>query len=336
MDLRMELGERSYDIRILRGGLAQAHRFFNLDRRVMAVTEPGVPEAYAKSLLAQCEKGFLHVAKGGEDGKNLSEVERLLRALKDADFTRGDCVVAVGGGVIGDLSGFAAACYMRGIDFYNIPTTLLSQIDSSIGGKTGVNFDGVKNLIGTFHQPRGVLIDPALLESLPRRQLANGMAEAIKMAMNFDAALVCEMEQGDPYDMIDTVIERSLRIKKQVVEKDEKESGLRRVLNFGHTIGHGIEGLGQDRYHGECVALGMLPMCTDAQERARLRALLEKVGLPTEFEGDADRVIALAMHDKKRIKDGVMTVQVDKIGSFVFREMSREAMRSAMKETFGI
>lgn len=335
MKLRMDLGANSYDILVARGALKAVHEQFNLNRRVMVVTEPGVPDSYAKTVLSRCGQGFLHICAGGETGKTLSEVEALLASLTKAEFTRKDCVVAVGGGVIGDLAGFAASCYMRGIDFYNIPTTLLSQIDSSIGGKTGVNFAGVKNLVGAFHQPKGVLIDPDLLSTLPPRQLANGMAEAIKMAVTFDAQLLEKMEAKDPYQILDEIIVRSLQIKKTVVEADEKESGLRRVLNFGHTVGHGIEGLGRDRYHGECVAIGMLPMCQTKELRERLKKLLASVELPTEFNGDYDAVLDLVMHDKKRVSGGVMTVQTAAFGSYVMKEMNREELKKAMEEAFG-
>lgn len=335
-ELNMNLGERGYRIAVGRGALAEIQTIFNLNRRAMVVTEPGVPREYAEAVLAKCDQGFLHITQGGEEGKSLASIEALLGALAEANFTRGDCVIAVGGGVVGDLAGFGAACYMRGIDFYNIPTTLLSQIDSSIGGKTGVNFKGVKNLIGAFHQPRAVLIDPDLLATLPSRQLANGMAEAIKMAMTFDEDLICQMEERNPYDMLEQIILRSLEIKKAVVEQDEREGGLRRVLNFGHTVGHGIEALGTGLYHGECVALGMLPMCRDVEVRDRLERLLCRAGLPTTFSGDSEAILELVMHDKKRIDDGVVTVQVEKIGSFVMRTMSRNELYTAIKEQFGL
>lgn len=337
MKIRMDLDARGYDIEIARGALDHAGEFCRLSRRVLVVSEPGVPREYAERLLAQCGAGSaLHLIQGGESGKSLQEVEGVLRALTERSFARGDCVAAVGGGVVGDLAGFAASCYMRGVDFYNFPTTLLSQIDSSIGGKTGVNFAGVKNLVGSFYQPRAVVIDPDLLATLPRRQQANGMAEAIKMAMNFDAELIAEMEKTDPWEMVDQIIYRSLMIKKRVVEQDEKEAGLRRVLNFGHTLGHGIEGLGLGLYHGECVALGMLPMCTDGSVRERLIGLMKKVGLPTEFHGDAEKVIALAMHDKKKVANGIMTVLCDRVGSFRFAEQGQDALLQSMKGTFGI
>ena len=218
---------------------------------------------------------------------------------------------------MGDLGGFVASLYMRGIDFYNVPTTVLSQVDSSIGGKVAIDMDGIKNCVGAFHQPKAVLIDPEVLQTLPPRQIANGLAEAVKMAVNFDEALVRLFETEDPLSRIDDIIVASLRIKAKVVKEDEKETGLRRVLNFGHTIGHGIEtAAGLDAlYHGECVALGMLPMCGEAL-RPRVAAILQNLGLPTSFSIDPDTVWQAMTHDKKRSGDSITVVYAQEAGSF--------------------
>ena len=266
MKIHMNLQEQSYDILVQRGILESAGEHLNLNRRVLVVTDSGVPAAYAKTLAQQCRESVILTVDAGEGSKSLETFGRLLGAMLDHGFSRKDCVVAVGGGVVGDLSGFAASAYMRGIDFYNIPTTLLSQIDSSIGGKTAINFGGVKNIVGAFYQPKKVLIDPELLKTLPKRQISNGLAEAVKMAMTSDRVLFELFENEDIQSHIDDIIIRSLNIKKIVVEQDEKEAGLRKILNFGHTIGHGIESSGNmsELYHGECVALGLIPMCAEA------------------------------------------------------------------------
>ncbi len=266
MKIPLNLGEASYMITLARGALARAGELFSLGRRVLIVTDDGVPAAYAKTLAAQCASPTVVTVPAGEGSKSLAQYEALLTKMLEAGFTRRDCVLAVGGGVAGDLAGFTAATYMRGVDFYNVPTTVLSQVDSSIGGKTAVNLGGIKNVVGSFWQPRGVLIDPDVLATLPPRQTAAGLAEALKMGMTSDAALFSLFEDGDPLSHLEEIIERSLRVKAAVVEQDEKESGLRRILNFGHTIGHGVEaadGLG-GLLHGECVALGMIPMCAPA------------------------------------------------------------------------
>ncbi|MBR3936018.1 MAG: 3-dehydroquinate synthase, partial [Oscillospiraceae bacterium] len=166
----------NYDITIERGVLKRAGEIINLDRRVLIVTDSGVPEEYAKTVADQCKAPFVITVPMGEESKSLGTFEKLCAAMLEHGFDRSDCVVAVGGGVVGDLSGFAAASYMRGIDFYNIPTTVLSQVDSSVGGKTAVNFGKIKNIIGAFYQPKAVLIDPDTLKTLSERHFSNGLA----------------------------------------------------------------------------------------------------------------------------------------------------------------
>ena len=189
MTIFMNLGEDSYDIVVQRGILSKANEYLELDRRVLVVTDSGVPECYAKAVADQCKNSVICTLEQGEGSKSLEAFGRLLQVMLDNGFSRKDCVVAVGGGVVGDISGFAASAYMRGIDFYNIPTTLLSQIDSSIGGKTAINLGSVKNIVGAFYQPKKVLIDPDLLTTLPARQISNGLAEAVKMALTSDEEL---------------------------------------------------------------------------------------------------------------------------------------------------
>lgn len=322
MIIHMDLPQNGYDIILERGVLDRAGELLSLDRRVLIVTDDGVPAQYAERVAARCKAPTRITVPAGEASKSFAVLERLCRAMLEAGFTRTDCVVAVGGGVVGDLAGFAAASFMRGIDFYNIPTTLLSQVDSSIGGKVAINLDHVKNIVGAFHQPRRVLIDPAVLSTLPARQLANGMAESVKMALTSDAALFELFARGEAYSRIDEVIERSLRIKKSVVEQDERELGLRRILNFGHTLGHGIEAFSHQHglYHGECVALGMLPMCAP-DVRARLLRVLEQLQLPTAVPCDWDSVMEAASHDKKCVGDEISVIYVPAVGSFLQKRM---------------
>ena len=321
-DVFVDLGANSYTITIRRGALSHADDYMKLNRKVLIVTDGGVPAQYAKTVASCCASPVIVTIAQGEGSKNLQNFELLCRTMLQHGFTRTDCVVAVGGGVVGDLAGFAAASFMRGIDFYNIPTTVLSQVDSSVGGKVAIDLDNIKNCIGAFHQPKAVLIDPDVLITLPMRQIANGLAEAVKMAVTFDEDLLAVFEQEDYLSHIDEIIARSLRIKADVVRQDEKESGLRRVLNFGHTIGHGIEtAAGLDQlYHGECVALGMIPMC-EASLRIRLIAILEKLGLPTSWEADADAVWQAMSHDKKLSGNTITVVYAPKAGSFELRSM---------------
>ncbi len=336
MILHMDLPQNGYDIILERGALCRISELLDLDRRVLIVTDEGVPAKYAQTVSAACKHPTVVTVKEGEGSKSFPVLEQLCKTMMEREFTRTDCVVAVGGGVVGDLAGFAAASYMRGIDFYNIPTTVLSQVDSSIGGKVAINLDGVKNIVGAFHQPKRVVIDPEVLSTLPRRQIANGLAEAIKMSLTSDAELFTIFESGRAELEIDNVIERSLRIKKAVVEQDEKEMGLRRILNFGHTLGHGIEAEEKTHglYHGECVALGMIPMCS-VSVRNRLLPVLSSLGLPTVLSGDLEEMLGLASHDKKRTGDEISVVWVEEVGSFELRKMPlkawKEQIRTAMK-----
>ena len=322
MTIHMNLGQDSYDILVERGILATANQHLNLNRRVLIVTDSGVPAVYARTLAAQCKKSVICTVEMGEVSKSLDVFGQLLQTMLGHDFSRKDCVVAVGGGVVGDLSGFAASSYMRGIDFYNIPTTLLSQIDSSIGGKTAINFGGVKNIVGAFYQPQKVLIDPDLLKTLPPRQIANGLAEAIKMSLTSDSELFDLFVNQDIEANLEEIIIRSLNIKKSIVEQDEKETGLRRILNFGHTVGHGIEsseGM-SELYHGECVALGMLPMCSE-EIRPRVTKVLKKCGLYRQLQYDWDKITEAAFHDKKADGDTVTVTVVKEAGCFEQKTM---------------
>ena len=329
MTLRMELGDRSYDIVVERGCLQKAGQLLDLHRKVCIITDEGVPAQYAKTLAAQCKDPVIVTVDAGEETKTMDTVTKICRVLLERGFSRKDCVAAVGGGMVGDLAGFAAAAFMRGIDFYNLPTTLLSQVDSSIGGKTGVNLDGVKNIVGAFWQPKGVLIDPDTLSTLSPRLYAEGMAEAVKMALTSDAALFEKLEQGDL--PVEQMLEGALAIKKNVVEQDERESGPRKLLNFGHTIGHGVESAARGSlYHGECVALGMVPMC-GREVRARLIPLLERLGLPTACDLDKEAIWQAMQHDKKSSSSGFSAVFVEKPGQGFVKQVSFAEMKAILE-----
>lgn len=347
MIVKVNLPINAYEIKIERGVLSNAGAELNLNRKVMIVTDDGVPSKYSETLATQCLKASVFVLKHGEESKNLDNFAAIEKALLENGFSRKDCVVALGGGVVGDLAGFAASCFMRGIDFYNIPTTVLSQVDSSVGGKTAVDFNGVKNIVGTFYQPKKVLIDPDVLNTLSDRQKANGLVEAFKMAATFDADLFEEFEKISSLDDLDMeyVIGKAISIKADVVEKDEKEAGLRKVLNFGHTLGHGIESAcadvklsdiwGDTAYkndadkcgllHGECVGLGMLAMC-DEDIAGRIGNILVKLNLPTKASFDYEKAMDAITHDKKQNGQAISTVYVSKLGTYELRDMNAEEL----------
>ncbi len=335
--LHLELSPHGYDITVGAGVISSAAKYLNLERKVLIVTDTGVPAEYAQRVLSQCRDGRILTVPEGEGSKSISGLESVLTAMCEMNMTRGDCAVAVGGGVVGDLTGYAAASYMRGIDFYNIPTTLLSQVDSSIGGKTAINFMGIKNVVGAFYQPRAVLIDPTLLSTLPKRQISSGLAEAVKMSLTSDKELFERIEKmtfPEIIGNIEEIITASLKIKQKVVELDERECGLRRILNFGHTLGHGIEAKEEMRemYHGECVALGMIPMCS-AEVAARLVAVLLKLGLPTRYDGDIDGALALVTHDKKCHGGTVSAIFVPEVGKFEITDITVDELARTVKSS---
>ena len=336
MNIHLDLKDNSYDIIVERGILEKAGEHINLNRRVLVVTDSGVPAIYAQTLATHCTSPIICTVESGEASKSIETFTKLLRIMLDNDFSRKDCVVAVGGGVVGDLSGYVASAYMRGVDFYNIPTTLLSQIDSSIGGKTAINFGGIKNIVGAFYQPKKVLIDPELLKTLPERQISNGLAEAVKMALTSDKELFEIFENKVIKDNIDEIIIRSLNIKKSVVEQDEKESGIRKILNFGHTIGHGIESSVnmEELFHGECVALGLIPMC-DEKIRPRVVNVLKKCNLYNLIDFDWDKISEVMFHDKKADGDTVAVTTVNEIGKYEIKTLKCSQVIDMAKSCLG-
>ena len=321
MILSVAAGKQPYDVVIEGGCLSRAAELLNLNRKVLIVTDSGVPAQYANTLAAQCKKPYILTFPQGEKSKTVETWMSLLDRMTEENFTRSDCVVAVGGGVVGDMAGFAASAFLRGIDFYNIPTTLLSQLDSSVGGKVGIDYRGYKNMVGAFYQPKKVLIDPHVLATLESRQIAAGAAEGVKVALTGDKELFSLFESGKALQETETMIYRALAVKARVVAEDETEQGLRRVLNFGHTVGHGVESAcGFTLLHGECVALGMLPMVSPAV-RERLIPVLKSLNLPLRYEGDLSAVLQAMTHDKKCAGDNITVVRCEEVGSFVFQTM---------------
>lgn len=336
--LHMKLGANGYDITVERGALDKAGELLKLDRRVLIVTDDGVPFNYSDKIASFCKEPHVVTLPQGEQNKCMATYMKLLEKMVEFKFDRGDCVVAVGGGVMGDLAGFVASTYMRGVDFYNVPTTLLSQIDSSIGGKVAVDFAGYKNLVGAFYQPKAVLIDPDVLSTLSSRQLACGMAEAVKMFAIFNEEMFCEVEEN--YDeKIDKIIIEALKIKKAVVEEDEKEKGLRKVLNFGHTVGHAIESIEESSdyplFHGECVGIGMLCMSSPDIVK-RLRHILHRMDIPTSWRGYEKELKAAMLHDKKAGGDTISVILVDKLGSFREEKMNVDEIIARCREVLSL
>ena len=299
MNITMNLGRNSYDIIVERGLLDHLEEHIDTKRKIMIITDSGVPLQYIDRLLAQFPSAVVYVAKQGEQAKSFPVLEDICRTLLKHHFSRKDLIIALGGGVVGDLAGFCAACYMRGIAFIQIPTTTLAQIDSSIGGKVAINLAGIKNSVGAFYQPKKVLIDPNTLATLPKRHYQNGLVEALKAGLIQDASLFALFEQGDLETNIEAIITKALLVKKRIVEQDEKEQGQRKLLNFGHTIGHAIESGYHlsEYYHGE-----------------RLRTIYERMGLPNPPLREAKQWLEIMRNDKKADGEQVESVWVDEIG----------------------
>lgn len=332
MTIQVKTRAGAYDIVIEKGAASRASDYLKLGRKCFIVTDDGVPKAYAEEIARQCSEPYIETVQHGESSKSMASLEALITSMMEHGLTRSDCVIAVGGGMVGDLAGFAAACYMRGIDFYNIPTTVLSQADSSIGGKTAVNIGGVKNIAGAFHQPSFVLIDPKTLVTLPKRHYAAGLAEVIKAGLIGDSSLFETFEReaaGGSDASIEELLFASINVKKAIVEEDEREAGVRKLLNLGHTLGHGIESA-TGLLHGECVALGMIPMC-EQKTAERLKAVLTHCGLPTSVSADEDAVVDAVLHDKKGRGGSITAVLADEPGACRFEDIDEAGIRQRLR-----
>ncbi len=334
----VSFGERSYNIHIEKNSLGKAVEIFGIKEKcAFIITDEGVPRQYAEAVARGFDRSYIYRVKVGEDSKSLRVFSEICAKMLELGFDRSDVVISVGGGVVGDLGGFVAASYMRGIDFYNIPTTLLSMVDSSIGGKTAVNHEGIKNIIGAFYQPKGVLIDVGTLDTLQRRHISAGLAESIKMAATFDKELFLLLETGESLDeILERVIIRSVEIKRSVVEADEREGGMRKILNFGHTFGHAVEAATNmgELYHGECVAIGMMAV-SSSEVRDRLFSALKKYGLPTEYMGDIDEALSLIKSDKKRSGNMIDAVFAPEIGRAEIRKIGIDDFSDIVRKNLG-
>lgn len=302
--------------------------------KTLLVTDDGVPAALVERVSSALSDVRTVCLPAGESLKSADNLLLLCREMAREGFSRGDAVLSLGGGTVSDLAGFAASIYMRGIAFYQIPTTLLAQVDASVGGKTAIDDSDIKNIFGTFYPPRAVIVDPDVLKTLPPRQIASGLAEIIKIAATCDPEFFLVLESGAFEENPEAVIRIAISMKAQIVERDEKEENLRRVLNFGHTLGHALESAASPAMlHGECVALGMLPMCSPAVNE-RLRALFSRYGLPVEppVSIDAARAVAALFHDKKADGEQIQTVFVPEIGQYEFRRLSRAELENKLRE----
>ena len=317
------------NIIIEKDGLKNVDRYFQLNRKVLVLTDDGVPSCYVDEVMKKSHEPYLYIIPQGEVSKNFNNYGKILSFMLEKQFSRSDCIVCVGGGVIGDLAGFVASTYMRGIDFYNVPTTLLAQVDSSIGGKTAIDINDYKNSVGAFYNPLKVLIDINVLKTLDERQLHAGLVESIKMGFTSNIKLVEIIEEStNLFDDLEQIIKLSLKIKSDVVLIDPKEKNIRKVLNFGHTIGHAIESSNKfNLLHGECVGIGMMYV-TDGLVKERLIRLLNKYNLPTSCNVSKNELYKYICADKKRSGDEITIIKVKEIGTYLMEKIKLEDIKN--------
>lgn len=355
-ELRVELGDRSYSIVIgadILKGLGERLKGFGFSRSITLVSNPTVHGLYGKIVEDSLKDANFSVSSiiipDGEEYKNLLWASNVYGELLKQRLDRASALIALGGGVIGDITGFVASTYMRGIPFIQVPTTLLAQVDSSVGGKTGVNHPLGKNMIGTFYQPKLVCADVEALKTLPRKELLAGIAEVIKYGVIWDEDFFEYLKNNRDKilnlekDALEHIIKRSCAIKAEVVSKDERELGLRAILNYGHTIGHAIETVtGYTAYlHGEAVAIGMnieaelsalLGYLNDS-DAYRIKSILTLYGLPSELPSgmNAESMLSAMKIDKKALAGEMRFVLPDKIGSVKMEKVSADKVSEVLR-----
>lgn len=355
--VRVELGENSYNICIGEKVVEEIIKFVeasNFSKKVLIVMDENIFKIYMRLLrkiFIRYNVNFeIEVIPAGETSKNIHEVERLYTCAIESNMDRKSVIIAVGGGVVGDLAGFVAATFLRGVNFIQVPTTLLAQVDSSVGGKTAINHPLGKNLIGAFYQPKAVFIDLTTLRTLPLREIKAGLGEVVKYGVICDENFFNYLEQniegilGGNVEVLKHIVKRSCEIKAAVVSRDEKESGLRKILNFGHTIAHAVEEeTAYTKYsHGEAVAIGMIGAAlisqklgyVDAAKVARLKNLIEKFGMYTHAEGcNVEGIYKELFRDKKVIGGKLNWVLMKDFGKVeIFDNVPEKIVKETLNE----
>ncbi|MFC2006880.1 3-dehydroquinate synthase [Chloroflexota bacterium] len=352
--VRVGLDRNSYDINIGSGALKKTGRWLKeigFNDKLVVITDPTIKSLYGNALKQGLIKNGFKVSildvPEGEEQKSLERAGRLYRELTDLYSERTTPILALGGGVIGDLAGFVAATYLRGVPLVQIPTTLLAQVDSSIGGKVAVNHGKLKNRIGAFYQPRLVISDSTILRTLPSEEISDGLAEVIKYGVIRDSQLFAYLEENldriksRDDNALETIVLRSAKIKAEVVEKDEQDFGLRNILNYGHTVGHAIEAVSDFKVkHGGAIAIGMLVAARisnrlgmlDKNSLGRLKSVIAKAGLPVEISNlEQEKLLRAMTHDKKVLQGNLRFALVKSIGDvFITDRVSTSMIEEAL------
>lgn len=331
MEIKIQLKDSSYDIYTGRNILKNLSKFFDFEnKKVLIVTDSNIPEEYIEQIKNQITITSIIVLNPGESSKSFDSYIKIMDELLNYNFSRKDIIISLGGGVISDLVGFVSSSYKRGIKYINIPTSTLAMIDSSIGGKTSINYKEIKNVIGSFYQPSFVLIDFDLLNTLSQRNFNNGLVEALKMGYIYDSSIL-ELFNGDINSNLEKIINKSILGKKYFVEQDEKEEGIRKILNYGHTFGHGFESLAHfsnKLYHGEAVALGMLMV---NEEKDELEKYLKLLNISYDFDIEEEKLKEIILQDKKIDGDYIDLIMVDKISEGYIKKTSLNELDNILK-----
>lgn len=335
MELKMNLGINSYDIIIKNNSFSHLNDYLDLKGKILLISDDLIPQIYIDKFLLIYPNSIFVSFPHGENNKTIETYQKIMDVLMNNSFSRKDNIISLGGGLTSDLAGYAASTYMRGINFYIIPTTLLADVDASIGGKVAINYRSIKNMIGSFYQPKKVIIDPELLKTLSDRLFFEGLVEAIKMSMTSNKELFELIEnksnRKEVEDDLENIIYQALKIKKEIVEKDEKENDIRKVLNFGHTLGHALESLFKGKlYHGECVAIGMTYFVNE-NIKDRLISLLKKFSLPYQDDFSVEEIMSYIKHDKKLNGEKITICEVNEIGKYQLVDIDLKELEERIK-----
>lgn len=330
MKLELHGINNKYPLICQRGILSSCSSYFEKNRKVLIVTDENIPSSYYQDILDNIEESYVFVLKPGEQSKSFENFLKIQSRLVELSFGRKDIIVSCGGGVVSDLTGFVASTYKRGIKWVSIPTSALSMIDASVGGKTAVDFDSLKNVIGTFYSPSLLLLDMDTLKSLPKRELTNGLFEALKMGFIMDRSILDLME--DPFNNLEEIIIKSIIAKDEVVAIDPKEENLRRILNFGHTIGHALESyysLSEKLKHGEAVGYGM-KFVLDSSLKEKLDYYSKKLDLPiiSFNKSEIESLMKYIKNDKKANGNKVSFVFVNAMYQTEIKTLNDEEIKS--------
>lgn len=314
--IKISLPNNPYIVYLESGLLDHFSSYLNSVDDIVIITDSGIPTQYLQTVKDQFVDPLVFIVPEGESSKSFLNYQNILEEMVEKNISKSSTIIALGGGVVGDLSGFIASTYMRGISFIQIPTTLLSQIDSSVGGKVAINSKSAKNAIGSFYHPDLVIIDPLVLETLEKRQLHSGLAELIKYGVIKDPTILDLLNQETWYKSLPLLIEKAISIKRDIVLEDELDQGVRHILNFGHTLGHAVEQhSAYTIYHGEAVAIGMAYMASKKPYYKKLIALLNKFDLPYTLPTTLDVLLPYITKDKKVHGKNLHFVVVNNLGS---------------------